>query len=184
MVLEMSQHVLRGWGPDAGDGGGDGDGDGNGDGDATAAPAAAAASRWLGARWPATPTRRRRREAMQLLLPMIALGIGGAGGEVHFVARPRIRPGVPPARRDALIPSCTYADACAAPASAAPWGAAAAGGAECSICLTEFDAESRVRLLPCRHVYHERCIDRWLDRSRKCPSCRHCVLDEKEDLEV
>ena len=123
-------------------------------------------------------------EAMQLLLPMIALGIGGAGGEVHFVARPRIRPGVPPARRDALIPACTYADACAAPASAAPWGAAAAGGAECSICLTEFDAESRVRLLPCRHVYHQRCIDRWLDRSRKCPSCRHCVLDEKEDLEV
>ena len=53
---------------------------------------------------------------------------------------------------------------------------AAAGGAECSICLTEFDAESRVRLLPCRHVYHERCLASFerfsLGAPCRCPVCR------------
>jgi hypothetical protein len=33
-----------------------------------------------------------------------------------------------------------------------------------------------VRTLPCRHIYHSRCIDQWLKRSKFCPTCKRSVL--------
>ncbi|CAK0771658.1 hypothetical protein CVIRNUC_003883 [Coccomyxa viridis] len=43
----------------------------------------------------------------------------------------------------------------------------------CSICLDDFARGQRVRELPkCRHVYHARCVDRWLCMHNDCPLCR------------
>lgn len=48
---------------------------------------------------------------------------------------------------------------------------------ECTICLTEFSDEDRVRLLPeCDHVYHPLCIDKWLASHATCPVCRTNLL--------
>ncbi|GMH24502.1 hypothetical protein Nepgr_026345 [Nepenthes gracilis] len=50
--------------------------------------------------------------------------------------------------------------------------------AECAICLSEFAAGERVRLLPkCNHGFHLRCIDRWLNSHSSCPTCRHCLIE-------
>lgn len=49
--------------------------------------------------------------------------------------------------------------------------------AECVICLSEFTAGERVRLLPkCNHGFHVRCIDKWLSSHSSCPKCRHNLL--------
>ncbi|XP_012845403.1 PREDICTED: uncharacterized protein LOC105965407, partial [Erythranthe guttata] len=45
--------------------------------------------------------------------------------------------------------------------------------AECSICLEEFSEGARVVQLPCRHMFDEDCILRWLSENRVCPYCRH-----------
>ena len=43
---------------------------------------------------------------------------------------------------------------------------------ECSICLTSFEPADRVTLMGCSHVFHDACIDQWLERSTFCPCCK------------
>ncbi|CAO2827730.1 unnamed protein product [Amaranthus hypochondriacus] len=51
-------------------------------------------------------------------------------------------------------------------------------GTECVICISEFAAGDRLRLLPkCHHGFHIRCIDKWLNTHSSCPTCRHCLIE-------
>ncbi|KAK9280027.1 hypothetical protein L1049_013712 [Liquidambar formosana] len=44
---------------------------------------------------------------------------------------------------------------------------------ECSICLTLFQGEEKVKVLPkCHHTYHPECVDKWLSTQSSCPLCR------------
>ncbi|KAJ7943837.1 putative Ring finger protein [Quillaja saponaria] len=46
-------------------------------------------------------------------------------------------------------------------------------GLECAICLLEFEDHSFLRLLNfCYHVFHQECIDLWLESHKTCPVCR------------
>jgi hypothetical protein len=62
-------------------------------------------------------------------------------------------------------------------------GAAAAGWAQCAICLAMVRDGETVRLLPaCGHLFHVECIDLWLRSHATCPLCRRDVgeaADEK-----
>lgn len=50
---------------------------------------------------------------------------------------------------------------------------------ECPICLGEFAEGEKVRVLPkCRHGFHVKCIDTWLDSHSSCPICRQLLLFE------
>jgi hypothetical protein len=40
---------------------------------------------------------------------------------------------------------------------------------QCSICLTEMVAGDTCRRLPCLHIFHQECVDRWFLRKEKCP---------------
>ena len=45
---------------------------------------------------------------------------------------------------------------------------------ECPICLEEFSKNVGYRKLDCDHVFHKKCIDKWLyqDKKLRCPLCR------------
>ena len=45
----------------------------------------------------------------------------------------------------------------------------------CPICMLDFVVGQPIRLLPCMHYYHMRCIDDWLMRSLTCPTCMERV---------
>merc|ERR1712032_1527702 len=42
----------------------------------------------------------------------------------------------------------------------------------CSVCLLGLEPGEQVRTLPCGHVFHRPCVDRWFSRSNRCPLCR------------
>ncbi|KAF8507378.1 hypothetical protein BU17DRAFT_57471 [Hysterangium stoloniferum] len=47
---------------------------------------------------------------------------------------------------------------------------------ECAICLEDFVTGDKVRVLPCRHIFHMTEVDDWLIRRKKlCPICKHDV---------
>lgn len=48
---------------------------------------------------------------------------------------------------------------------------------ECIICLSDFAAGDKLRLLPkCNHGFHVKCIDKWLSSHSSCPKCRQCLV--------
>ncbi|KAD4384608.1 hypothetical protein R6Q59_011251 [Mikania micrantha] len=49
-------------------------------------------------------------------------------------------------------------------------------GLECAICLCEFEDDNVLRLLTkCCHVFHQECIDLWLESHKTCPFCRRSL---------
>ncbi|XP_019425103.1 PREDICTED: RING-H2 finger protein ATL5-like [Lupinus angustifolius] len=41
---------------------------------------------------------------------------------------------------------------------------------DCALCLSDFDNDEMVRLLPnCKHIFHVGCIDKWLASHTTCP---------------
>ncbi|CAN0877292.1 RING-H2 finger protein ATL54 [Linum grandiflorum] len=52
-------------------------------------------------------------------------------------------------------------------------------GTECSVCLSEFQEDAMLRLLPkCNHAFHVPCIDTWLRSHTNCPLCRAHIVNE------
>lgn len=49
--------------------------------------------------------------------------------------------------------------------------------ADCSVCLSEFEDDESIRLLPkCSHAFHLPCIDTWLKSHSTCPLCRSSIF--------
>lgn len=95
------------------------------------------------------------------------LGVPGArpGGLTFLTAaRSRRMRGLDPAALEAL-PTMAYADVKAHKVGK--------GELECAVCLSEFDDDDTLRLLPkCSHAFHADCIDAWLASHVTCPVCR------------
>lgn len=54
----------------------------------------------------------------------------------------------------------------------------------CSICRStlsdvELSIHETVRRIPCGHLFHEKCIYKWFERSQDCPLCRKNILIEQ-----
>lgn len=46
---------------------------------------------------------------------------------------------------------------------------------DCPICLDEFKCRQHCRKFRCSHIFHKKCIDRWLAKNVHCPVCRSSV---------
>ncbi|KDO33971.1 hypothetical protein SPRG_01247 [Saprolegnia parasitica CBS 223.65] len=59
---------------------------------------------------------------------------------------------------------------------ATTWGDLQVAATECAICIEPYrDVRELVAQLPCKHVFHTRCIDPWLAGHDACPLCRRHV---------
>jgi hypothetical protein len=54
----------------------------------------------------------------------------------------------------------------------------------CSICLDEYEIHDKIRILPCHHTFHSKCVGRWLsERSAVCPLCKENLYIEPEPVD-
>lgn len=52
-------------------------------------------------------------------------------------------------------------------------------GTDCAVCLSEFQEDESLRLLPkCHHAFHLPCIDTWLRSHTNCPMCRAPIVTD------
>lgn len=107
-----------------------------------------------------------------VLLCMLAFSIGRCVDEAERLADELDEDSLPSWRPAGLrpevlaaFPTMTYSEA--------KTFRAGAGALECAVCLSEFEEEEMLRLLPgCCHVFHPDCIDVWLVDHVTCPICR------------
>lgn len=46
---------------------------------------------------------------------------------------------------------------------------------KCAICLGEYEDGEEVKTLPCFHVFHTECVDKWLKVNKICPFCKQSI---------
>ncbi|KAL5972417.1 hypothetical protein ACLOJK_041671 [Asimina triloba] len=52
---------------------------------------------------------------------------------------------------------------------------------DCSVCLTAFEPDSEINRLPCGHLFHKGCVEKWLEYwNTTCPLCRTPVVQEED----
>ena len=50
----------------------------------------------------------------------------------------------------------------------------------CRICLEEYEETEMVSILPCKHYFHPKCIEKWVkERWGTCPICNQAVIGQK-----
>uniref|UniRef100_A0A1A9ZQN6 RING-type domain-containing protein n=1 Tax=Glossina pallidipes TaxID=7398 RepID=A0A1A9ZQN6_GLOPL len=47
----------------------------------------------------------------------------------------------------------------------------------CVVCMCDFELRQVLRVLPCTHEFHAKCVDKWLKSNRTCPICRGNASD-------
>ncbi|KAL7417461.1 hypothetical protein BDY24DRAFT_411439 [Mrakia frigida] len=47
---------------------------------------------------------------------------------------------------------------------------------ECTICMSDFEAGEQGKKMPCTHLFHQHCLETWLETNGTCPVCRFSLL--------
>ncbi|XP_065106917.1 E3 ubiquitin-protein ligase znrf3 [Paramisgurnus dabryanus] len=51
---------------------------------------------------------------------------------------------------------------------------------DCAICLEKYIDGEELRVIPCAHRFHKKCVDPWLLQNHTCPHCRHNIIEQKK----
>ena len=46
----------------------------------------------------------------------------------------------------------------------------------CAVCLCPFEEGELIRTTPCMHMFHQKCVDQWLQQRSICPVCKYSII--------
>jgi hypothetical protein len=46
---------------------------------------------------------------------------------------------------------------------------------DCTICLENIERGRKASALECKHIFHTKCINKWLEQTKRCPNCNDVV---------
>ena len=49
---------------------------------------------------------------------------------------------------------------------------------KCPICLQKYKGADMIKEFPCKHIFHKKCIFKWLDKSNVCPLCKYDISND------
>ena len=52
----------------------------------------------------------------------------------------------------------------------------------CSICLCEYEKGENLTMLPCKHVFHQDCINSWTEHNTRCPLCNADLTSSENEV--
>ena len=52
----------------------------------------------------------------------------------------------------------------------------------CPICLDNYKIDDKIIYLPCFHLYHSKCIKKWLKCSKNCPLCKKEISFKNDNI--
>ena len=55
---------------------------------------------------------------------------------------------------------------------------------KCSICLLKYKGSDIIKEFPCNHIYHKKCILKWLKKSNICPLCKYDITSDVNDVDL
>ncbi|KAG6538461.1 RING-H2 finger protein ATL38-like [Zingiber officinale] len=109
-----------------------------------------------------------------LIRQFVVMDQRGSAAESAVAQREEGLPGLSP-EMIGMFPTMTYEEAKAVREGS--------DTLECAVCISEFEEEEVIRLLPgCCHVFHTECIDAWLADHATCPVCRADLVAAAGDL--
>lgn len=50
--------------------------------------------------------------------------------------------------------------------------------------LSLFLSSQELRVIPCAHRFHKKCVDPWLLQHHTCPHCRHNIIGQSIDIKM
>ena len=53
---------------------------------------------------------------------------------------------------------------------------------KCPICLLKYKGSDIIKEFPCNHIYHKKCILKWLKKSNICPLCKYDITSDINDI--
>ena len=53
----------------------------------------------------------------------------------------------------------------------------------CAICQEDFKKKENLKITPCDHIFHPKCISTWLEKECTRPTCPSCRHDCREELD-
>ena len=58
------------------------------------------------------------------------------------------------------------------------------GNGKCVICLEDFHNKEKVTALPCIHLFHQKCIRKWIEKRKTCPICKFELTEENVNKKI